>query len=75
MKIFLNAGCGNQSQSDVIGFDNDNWKEIRFDIDERVNPDIVGTITDMKSVVTGSVDAVYHLKVLNTYIHIRFQLF
>ena len=59
MKIFLHAGCGDQSQSDVIGFDNDNWKEIRFDIDERVNPDIVGTLTDMKSVVTGSVDAVY----------------
>ena len=59
MKIFLHAGCGDQSQSDVIGFDNDNWKEIRFDIDERVNPDIVGTMTDMKSVVTGSVDAVY----------------
>ena len=59
MKIFLHVGCGDQSQSDVIGFDNDNWKEIRFDIDERVNPDIVGTLTDMKSVVTGSVDAVY----------------
>ncbi len=59
MKIFLHAGCGDQSQSDVIGFDNDNWKEIRFDIDERVNPDIVGTMTDMKSVETGSVDAVY----------------
>ena len=59
MKIFLHVGCGDQSQSDVIGFDNDNWKEIRFDIDERVNPDIVGTLTDMKSVETGSVDAVY----------------
>ena len=42
-----------------MGFNNDNWKEIRFDIDKNVNPDLVGTLTDMKSVETGSVDAVY----------------
>ena len=34
-------------------------QEIRFDIDKNVNPDIVGTLTDMKLVETGSVDAVY----------------
>ncbi len=59
MKIFLHVGCGSQNKSSCLGFNNDNWKEIRFDIDERVNPDIVGTMTDMKSVETGSVDAVY----------------
>jgi predicted SAM-dependent methyltransferase len=40
-------------------FDNDDWKEIRLDIDENVNPDIVGTLTDMKLVKTGSMDAVH----------------
>ena len=59
MKIFLHTGCGSLYKSSCLGFDNDNWKEIRFDIDESNNPDIVGTLTDMKSVVTGSVDAVY----------------
>ena len=59
MKIFLHVGCGSLNKSSCLGFNNDNWKEIRFDIDESVNPDIVGTMTDMKSVVTGSVDAVY----------------
>ena len=34
-------------------------ERIRFDIDENVNPDIVGTLTDMKLVKTGSVDAVH----------------
>ena len=59
MKTFLHVGCGTQNQSSCLGFNNDNWKEIRFDIDKNVNPDIVGTLTDMKLVETGSVDAVY----------------
>ena len=59
MKTFLHVGCGNNNKSDLKGFNNDNWKEIRFDIDKDVNPDIVGTLTDMKLVETGSVDALY----------------
>ena len=59
MKTFLHVGCGNNNKSHLRGFNNDNWKEIRFDIDKNVNPDIVDTLTDMKSVETGSVDAVY----------------
>ena len=59
MKTFLHVGCGLQNKSSCFGFNNDNWKEIRLDIDKNVNPHIVGTLTDMQSVVTGSVDAVY----------------
>ena len=59
MKTFLHVGCGPQYKSEIKGFDNENWKEIRFDIDERVNPDIVGTLIDMSAVETGSVDAIY----------------
>ena len=59
MKTFLHVGCGPKNESQIKGFDNDSWKEIRFDIDKNVNPDIVGTLTDMKLVETGSVDAVY----------------
>ena len=58
MKTFLHVGCGPKDKSQIKGF-NDNWKEIRLDIDKNVNPDIVGTLTDMKLVKTGSVDAVY----------------
>ena len=57
MKTFLHVGPQNESK--IKGFNNDNWKEIRFDIDKDVNPDIVGTLTDMKLVETGSVDALY----------------
>ena len=59
MKTLLHVGCGPEYKSDIKGFDNDDWKEIRLDIDEDVNPDIVGTLTDMKLVETASVDAVY----------------
>ena len=59
MKTFLHVGCGPQYKSQIKGFDNENWKEIRFDIDEKVNPDIVGTLLDMSAVETGRVDAIY----------------
>ena len=59
MKTFLHVGCGPQNKSQIKGFNNDNWKEIRFDIDKNVNPDIEGTLTDMSLVETGSVDAIY----------------
>ena len=39
------------NKSHINGFNNDNWSEIRFDI--------VGTLTDMRLVGTGSVDAIY----------------
>ena len=59
MKTLLHVGCCPEDKSDIKGFDNDDWKEIRLDIDEDVNPDIVGTLTDMKLVETATVDAVY----------------
>ena len=59
MKSFLHVGCGPQNKTGLKGFNSDEWKEIRFDIDENVNPDIQGTLTDMSSVGSSSVDAIY----------------
>jgi len=59
MKSFLHVGCGPQNKSELKGFNSDEWKEIRFDIDENVNPDIQGTLTDMSLVGTSSVDAIF----------------
>jgi len=59
MKTLLHVGCGNSNMSKLNGFNDSEWHEIRLDIDEQVNPDIVGTLTEMSSVKTGSVDAVY----------------
>jgi SAM-dependent methyltransferase len=59
MKTFLHVGCGPVKKSQIPGFKKDCWREIRFDIDKNVNPDIEGTLTDMSEVRTSSVDAIY----------------
>ena len=59
MKTFLHVGCGHLNKSNCLGFDSDDWDEIRLDIDKAVVPDIIGTLTDMNTVETSSVDAVY----------------
>ena len=57
MKTFLHVGCGpKRKDRTTAGFAD--WNELRFDIDESVQPDLVGTMTDMSSVSTESVDAV-----------------
>ena len=59
MKTLLNVGCGWSNISQLKGFNIDNWKEIRLDINNTVKPDVVGTLTDMSLIETASVDAVY----------------
>jgi predicted SAM-dependent methyltransferase len=59
MKTLLNVGCGFSNISQLKGFNNGNWKEIRLDIDNTVKPDVVGSLTDMSLIETASVDAVY----------------
>ena len=58
MKTFLHVGCGpKRKEHTTAGFAD--WNELRFDIDESVHPDLVGTMTDMSSVSSESVDAVF----------------
>ena len=58
MKTFLHVGCGpKRKDRTTAGFAD--WNELRFDIDESVQPDLVGTMTDMSSVSSESVDAVF----------------
>lgn len=60
MKSFLHVGCGPKHKDQTTkGFSSDEWKEIRFDIDESVSPDVVGTMTDMSAIADESVDAVF----------------
>ena len=60
MKTFLHVGCGPKHKDRTTrGFNTNHWIELRFDIDEAVQPDLVGTMTDMSSVASGSVDAVF----------------
>ena len=50
MKTLLNVGCGHSDISQIKGFDEDSWKEIRLDVDQSVNPDILVSLTDMNKV-------------------------
>ena len=60
MKTFLHVGCGFKSKERTTkAFSTANWTELRFDIDESVKPDLVGTMTDMSSVRSEFVDAIY----------------
>jgi SAM-dependent methyltransferase len=65
-KTFLHVGCGpvrvdpvTQLAQQVKGFASPQWQELRLDINPEVAPDVLGTMTDMAAVDTGSVDAVY----------------
>lgn len=60
VKTFLHVGCGSKrKQQTTRAFNNGEWNELRLDIDENVNPDFVGSMTDMSSVQDASMDAVY----------------
>lgn len=59
-KVFLHVGCGPQRKDNTTqGFNTDAWRELRLDINEAVNPDVVGSMTDMSAVPDESVDAIY----------------
>ena len=56
----LHIGCGPKRKDQTLpAFQSDEWREVRFDIDESVAPDIIGTMTDMSAVGSGSMDALF----------------
>ena len=60
IKTFLHVGCGPaRKENTTAGFSSDSWHELRFDIDANVNPDYIGTMTDMSAIEDSSVDAIY----------------
>ena len=60
MSIFLHVGCGPKRKDRTTrGFNTDDWSEKRLDIDPSVEPDIIGTMTDMSAVESGSVSAIF----------------
>lgn len=60
MQKFLHVGCGQKNKAYTTpGFNMPEWTEVRFDIDESVHPDVVGTMTDMRAIADGSMDALF----------------
>ena len=60
IKRVLHVGCGPATLSSLPPFfQTGEWSEIRLDIDESVNPDVIGTILDMGLIEDESIDALY----------------
>jgi SAM-dependent methyltransferase len=60
MPLVLHVGCGLKDiRSLPAPFRDGRWREIRLDISPANKPDVIGTMTDMKEVPTGSVHAVF----------------
>lgn len=55
----LHVGCGVYNRAKLPPVFHAGWREIRLDIDPDVNPDVISSITDMRAISDGAVDAVY----------------
>ena len=55
----LHVGCGAYSREKLPPVFRAGWREVRLDIDPEVHPDFVSSITDMRVISDGVVDAVY----------------
>ena len=59
-KILLHVGPSICTIKDTTaGFNDGQWTELRYDIDPGVQPDIIGSMTDMSAVSSESVDAIF----------------
>jgi hypothetical protein len=60
MPTLLHVGCGpKRKEQTTPGFRSRDWHELRLDIDPAVTPDIIGSMTDLSAVATGSIDAIF----------------
>lgn len=60
MKTVLHVGCGVHTPDKLHEtFRGPDWNELRLDINPKVRPDILASITDMQGVADASCDALY----------------
>lgn len=60
-RVLLHVGCGHATLERIplSGFHNENWEEVRLDVDKSVHPDIVGTMVNMEAVPNEFANALY----------------
>jgi predicted SAM-dependent methyltransferase len=60
IKRVLNVGSGPQGVERLHqSFRTADWKEVRYDIDQAVKPDIIGSIVDLREIEDASYDAIW----------------
>ena len=71
VRNLLHVGCGMPNPKRLPAcFHRSNWREIRFDIDPKVNPDIIGSIIDLSMIPDACIDAIWsshNLEHLNSF--------
>lgn len=71
LRNLLHVGCGMPNPKRLPAcFQRPGWREVRFDIDPTVQPDIVGNITDLSMLPDASIDAIWsshNLEHLNSF--------
>ncbi|MCK4493834.1 MAG: methyltransferase domain-containing protein [Methylococcales bacterium] len=55
----LHVGCGHKNLKHLPPFFHESWDEIRLDLDPKVKPDIVGSVTDLSAIEENSMDTIY----------------
>jgi SAM-dependent methyltransferase len=59
-RVVLHVGCGAHPSAVLAReFPKPDWVEVRLDIDPAVKPDIVASITDLRGIESGAIDAVF----------------
>jgi ubiquinone/menaquinone biosynthesis C-methylase UbiE len=71
MKTLLHVGCGaDRINRTTSGFNDGSWQEVRLDINDLNQPDVVGSLTDMSGVDSESIDAIFSShNIEHLYIH------
>ncbi|MDB5814914.1 MAG: hypothetical protein JWN23_2031 [Rhodocyclales bacterium] len=60
MRTLLHVGCGFSTIQNLPSyFQEGTWEELRYDINEAVKPDIVGSLQDMSIIENSSIDAIF----------------
>ena len=60
MQKLLHVGCGMKDKSQTTpGFASPDWVETRYDIDQSVTPDVVGSLVDLAAFSDETMDAVF----------------
>jgi len=57
-KLLINVGCGPTLTVTRTALFQE-WRQLRVDIEESVNPDIIADLTDLTPIATGSADALW----------------
>ncbi len=55
----LHVGCGHKTIKHLPALFQEDWEEIRLDLDPKTEPDIIGSVTDLSEIANQSIDTIY----------------